>query len=355
MKKYAKQYPHSTLSYGAFSQDFIREAAKQDKPFCLSISFKAPHQPVQPDPQFDSVYAGKTFTKPANFGREKGAHLSEQSKQGRQYERFHDWGYATDYDKVMALYYQQVYAIDVALGMIRDELDAQGLTDNTVVIYTSDNGFLCGAHGYGSKVLPLEESARAPLMIYDPRSPTTGKKLRSPALTGNIDFAPTILELAGVTVPANMDGKSLLPLLDDPQTDIREQLAFINVFGPEPTHSLTTLTKDWKYTYWWYGDKEMEPTEELFQLTKDPIEMTNLANNPEASQALEKMRKAYDAELKKWQEGAVSNNRYGQYAEIFDRSIPWADKKVDRLVHNSKADREEKAEKLRQYKEKSHR
>jgi arylsulfatase A-like enzyme len=116
MAKYAKDFPHETLSYGAFSRDVIREAVKQDKPFCLSVSFKAPHHPVTPDPKFDAVYAGKSFTKPANFGREAGAHMSEQSKQGRQYRRFHDWKYSTDYDGVMAKYYQLVYAIDVAIG-----------------------------------------------------------------------------------------------------------------------------------------------------------------------------------------------------------------------------------------------
>jgi len=326
MAKYAAQYPHSTLSYGAFGRDVIRAAVKQDKPFCLSISFKAPHRPVTPDPKFDDVYAGKTFTKPANYGREAGEHLSEQSKQGRQYSRFHEWQYDTDYDGVMAKYYQLIYAIDVAIGMIRDELEAQGVADNTVIIYTSDNGYICGAHGYASKVLPMEESSRAPLMIYDPRSPSAGKKLRSPALTGNIDFAPTILELAGLPVPNNMDGRSLLPLLKNPDSDIHEQIVFVNVWGSVPTHSLTCLAKEWKYTYWWYGDSKMEPTEELFHLTKDPLEMTNLANNPEAGFVLSSMHAKYDVELGKWKAQAVSYNNYEPYGVLFDRTVPWQQK-----------------------------
>jgi len=326
MAKYAKEYPHSTLSYGAFGQDVIREAVKQNKQFCLSISFKAPHKPASPDPQFNHIYKGKTFTKPANYGRENGEHLSEQSKQGRQYERFTSWGYDKEYDQVMATYYQQIYAIDVALGMIRDELEAQGVADNTVIIYTSDNGFLCGAHGYGSKVLPMEESSRVPLMIYDPRSPSAGKKLRSTALTGNIDFAPTILELAGLPIPENMDGVSLLPLLKDPSVDVREQMAFINVWGTVPTQSLTVLTKNMKYTYWWYGNDTMEPVEDLFHLVKDPLEMTNLAGDPKAADALNMMRDRYDTELKKWKEQAVSYNNYTKYGKLFDRTIPWQEK-----------------------------
>ncbi len=326
MAKYAKEYPHSTLSYGAFGQDAIRAAVKQDKPLCLSISFKAPHKPATPDPKFDHVYAGAKFTRPANFGREAGEHLSQQSKQGRQYPRFTEWEYDTEYDREMAKYFQQVYAIDVAVGMIRDELQTQGIAQNTVIIYTSDNGYICGAHGYGSKVLPMEESSRVPLMIYDPRSSVAGKRLRSPALTGNIDFAPTILELAGLSIPKNVDGVSLLPLLEDPNASVREQLAFMNLYGPEPTRSLTVLTKDQKYTYWWFGNSKMDPAEELFNLSNDPMEMTNLAGSPEAVPMLETMRKNYDRELAKWKDQVVPYNDYERYGILFDRTIPWDQK-----------------------------
>ena len=122
MKEYAEKYPHATLSYGAFGQDFIKRAAKEKKPFCLSISYKAPHRPVEPDPKFDHIYKDKTFTKPSNYGREAGKHMSPQSKQGRQYERFTSWNYSDKYDQVMAKYFQQVYAIDVSVGMLRDEM-----------------------------------------------------------------------------------------------------------------------------------------------------------------------------------------------------------------------------------------
>ena len=326
MQKYAAKYPHSTLSYGAFGQDVIREAVKQEKPFCLSISFKAPHKPATPDPRFDDVYAGKKFTKPDNFGRQHGAHLSPQSKSGRQYPRFSEWKYDTDYDGEMAKYHQQIYAIDVAVGMIREELKAQGVADNTVVIYTSDNGYICGSHGYGSKVLPMEESSRVPLMIYDPRSPLNGKQLRSDRLTGNIDFAPTILTLAGLPVPANMDGKSLLGLLQDPNDGGHDQLAFINVWGPIATTSLTCLTQQHKYTYWWYGDDTMAPAEELFDLKNDPLELTNLAASSDSEPLLRTMRQRYDKELDKWKQQAVDYNDYQRFGILFDREIPLSDK-----------------------------
>jgi arylsulfatase A-like enzyme len=323
MKAYAAKYPHSTLSYGAFGHDFIKKAVKEKKPFCLSISFKAPHRPVTPDPKFDQVYAGKKFTKPDNFGRENGEHMAPQSKRGRQYPRFTEWGYDKDYDSVMAKYYQLVYAIDVAVGMIREEVRRQGVAGNTIIIYTSDNGYICGSHGYGSKVLPMEESSRVPLMIYNPLSKTSGKGLRCRALTGNIDFAPTILALANVPIPENMDGKSLLPLLEDPSADIHDSLAMINVWGSTPTFSLTALTKDWKYTYWWYAEADMKPVEELFNTASDPLEMKALAKDPQHESALTAMRTTYDKLLAQWKEEAVPYNDYQRFGTLFDRTVPW--------------------------------
>ena len=84
MAKYADEYPHSTLSYGAFGQDFVLGSAAGDQPFCLSISFKAPHHPVQPDPKFDAIYRNMSFSKPGNFGRKSGEHFSQQRRQARQ-------------------------------------------------------------------------------------------------------------------------------------------------------------------------------------------------------------------------------------------------------------------------------
>ncbi len=330
MKKYAKDYPHSTLSYGAFGQDFIKRAVKEEKPFCLSISYKAPHRPVAPDPKFNHIYKGKTFTKPANYGRAAGAHMSPQSKQGRQYIRFHEWSYSDKYDEVMAKYFQQVYAIDVSVGMIRAELAAQGVADNTVIIYTSDNGFICGSHGYGSKVLPMEESSRVPLIIYDPRNNNAGKQLHSTALTANIDFAPTILELAGLPIPSNMDGVSLLPLLKDPKQDIRNEISFINVYGALPTTSLSVITKDWKYSYWWYGDKTMEPQEDLFHLTIDPDEMINHATKEESREILTTMRKTYDRALAHWKTNTTPKSKHYRYGKLFDRNIPWQEKTISK-------------------------
>jgi len=337
MKQYAEKYPHSTLSYGAFGRDFIRDSAKGDAPFCLSISFKAPHKPATPDPRFDSVYQNKVFAKPDNYGREHGEHFSQQSRQGRQYERFYSWNYADKYDEVMATYHQQIYAIDQAVGMIRDALKEAGVADNTVIIYTSDNGFLCGSHGYGSKVLPYEEASRVPLIMFDPRHRNSGRELRCQALTGNVDFAPTILELAGAEIPSQIDGKSLVSLYDNPQRSTHETLPLINVWGPSPVHSLGVVTRDAKYVFWAYAEGEFTETEELYDLANDRLELENLVGNSDHRQTLLKLRRQYDDYVADWKRRGVRYNNYEKFATVFDRQIDWDKKRP--LVLGSKKKR----------------
>jgi arylsulfatase A-like enzyme len=125
-----------------------------------------------------------------------------------------------------------------------------------------------------------------------------------------------------------MDGKSLLGLLQEPDQGGHDQMAFINVYGPLPTHSLTCLTKQYKYTYWWYGDDKMEPVEELFDIENDPLELTNLATSPDSIATLQEMRKRYDQELAKWQRQAVDYNDYQRYGVLFDRGVPLSEKNV---------------------------
>lgn len=324
MVKYAKEFPHSSRAYGAFGRDFIKRAAEEEKPFCLSISFKAPHMPKTPDPEFDHIYADKVFQKPENYGREFSEHFSEQSKQGRQYERFHSWGYSDKFDEKMRLYHQQIYAIDVAVGMIEEALNTAGVVENTVVIYTSDNGFFCGAHGYGSKVLPYEESSRVPLIIADPRKSATHGK-RSAALTGNIDFAPTLLEMAGLEIPKNVDGVSLLPLLTNPEAEVRESLALMNFWGPEAARSFGIVTRDWKYVNWYFAGDGMTPAEELFDMRRDKLELTNAALNPEKRPALNMMRGHYDDLVSQIEANAVRPS-HAKYGTLFDRQTPWEEK-----------------------------
>ncbi len=328
LARYAEEFPHSTRAYGAAGRDFIRESVRAGKPFCLSLFFKAPHRPTTPDPMFDEIYRDTVFRKLPNYGRAAGEHLAPQSRMGRQYPRFIEWGYHTEetYQRALRTYNQQIYGVDYAIGMVLEELERQGVAGNTVMLLSSDNGFFNGSHGFGSKVLPYEEGARVPLVVYDPRDESAGGGRQSRAVTGNVDIAATILDLAGLEVPDNMDGESLLPILEGTSSQVHATLPLIQAWGPAGTHALSVVTENYKYIYWMYGEG-MEPQEELFDLQNDPFEMVNLAPDPEHAEGLASMRKLYDAEVEKWKAQAVPHNDYQPFGTLFDRTIAWEDKR----------------------------
>ncbi len=327
--KYAAKYPHSTRAYGAWAGDFIRAAKKTGKPFCLSISFKAPHLPFTPDPAFDHIYADTTYRKPDNYGVKNAKHLAPQAKSGRQFKRYRFWTESEDsYQKAIRSYNQLIYGVDVALGMIRETLEAEGLAENTIIIFTSDNGYSCGAHGFGGKVLPYGEASRSPLIIFDPRLPQEKRGQRRETVTGNIDMAPTILDFAGLPIPKNMDGVSLVPLLNDPEGVSRGSLSLVNMWGNREIQELSVVTRDWKYIYWYYGGKGFSPVEELFHIGQDRLEMKNLAGIPEYTKKLEEMRKLYDRHFQHLKEHAVDYNDYRKYGVLFNRRVPWEQKEA---------------------------
>jgi len=323
LAKYADQYPHSTRAYGAATIDFINESIKSEQPFCMSVFFKAPHRPVQPDPMFDHIYENTIFEKLPNYGREAGKHLAKQSRMGRQYPRFVDWGYSEEetYQEALRKYHQLIYGVDYSIGMVLEELKRLKIDDNTIIIFSSDNGYFNGSHGLGSKVLPYEEGARVPLIIVDPRSNKNQANRQTKTITGNVDIAATILDFAGVEVPTSYDGKSLIPTLKTPDKQVRKSLPIIQVWGPKATHCLTVMNDKFKYIYWYYKDeeKDIHPTEELFDIANDPYEMVNLAHKSEYKQQLNKMRTLYDKQLDHWRNEGVKYNGYGKYGDLFKR------------------------------------
>ncbi|MEP2169428.1 MAG: sulfatase [Polaribacter sp.] len=328
MSKYAKKYPHSTRAYAAWAEDFIKEAKQTGKPFSMSISFKAPHMPFSPDKYFDYVYKGKKYKKPENYGAENAKHLAPQAKTGRQYKSYNFWRESEEsYQEAIKKYNQLIHGVDYALGMIRKTLEEQGVADNTIIIFTSDNGYSCGAHNFGGKVLPYEEASKSPLIIYDPRTPIKERGIQRDAITANIDMAPTILNYAGIKPPSNMDGEDLRLLIKKPKKFKRETIALTNMWGNDEIQAMSVVSKDWKYIFWQYEDDIMNPTEELYHIEKDRLEMTNKVTDPAVKKQLKKMRALYDVHLNKLKKEATKYNSYQKYAVLFDRTSTAEDKK----------------------------
>ncbi len=323
-EKYAKDYPHSTRAYGAACSDFVKEAVASGKPFCLSMSFKAPHSPNTPDPFFDSVYKGVIWEKPANWGKANAQHLSPQAKLGTQYLATTSDYLPKAYNNTKRLYNQLIHGIDYAVGMVMEELEKQGVADNTIIIFTSDNGYNVGAHGFGHKALPYEEASKVPLIIYDPRAEKTETIWRE-ALVGNIDFAPTILDFAGVAIPENMDGKSLRGVLADTKARVHNVLPLMQHIECFPAISMAVVSEEYKYIYFPYAEK-IEAGQELYDLKTDRIEMNNVINNPEYASILEDMKKLYKAEWQKYNDLNVKRSGYEQLANMFNQNMTWEDK-----------------------------
>ncbi|WP_414661725.1 sulfatase family protein [Horticoccus sp. 23ND18S-11] len=332
--RYAAQYPHCSRAYGAWTADFLKEAKQSGRPFSVSISFKAPHLPFTPDPIDLKRYAGKTFARPPNYGVAHASHLSAQSQSSRAATGYREW--INDYDTSTALYYALITGVDAAVGMIREALEREGLAGNTVIIFTSDNGYSMGAHGFGDKVLPYEEASKSPLIIFDPRLPKIHAGTVSSALTANVDMAATMLAIAGVPAPTGLDGRNLLPLLAAPHERVRDALPLFNFWGAKSAQSMAIVVPGWKYIHWYYGGDGMKPTDELFDLANDPYELKNLASDSRHAATLTTLRRHYDAELAALTSRVIAGHSYESYPLLFNRTVPWSDKPVAPAVKNRK-------------------
>jgi choline-sulfatase len=172
----------------------------------------------------------------------------------------------------LAAYYGCVEWVDDAVGRIIDSLDYLGLTDNTIVIYSSDHGEMGGEHGAWQKTLFYEASARIPLIIRWPGHVATGSRCNIPV--GLLDMFPTLCEAAQCPVPDICDGESLLPLLKNSGRFTRDAIFSETVTLGQPEHAGCMIrTGPWKYCYY------LDGSEELYHLEEDPQELRNRAGD----------------------------------------------------------------------------
>jgi len=255
-------------------------AQSSARPFCLSVSFTAPHardrtsREFAPDPRDELLYTNLSLANPDVGGQFQ--QLPDIVKASEARTRWR-WRFDTP-EKFQANakdYYRLISGIDREVGRIVEALAARKLTENTVIVFTSDNGFFLGDRGLSDKWFMYEESLRTPLIIFDPRQKGEAHGRLESAMTLNIDFAPTLLELAGVNPPAGMQGRSLAPLLANHRPiKWRSDFFYEHHYAPQiipPSEGVRT--ERWAYIRW----INTQPTvEELYDLKADPAESRNL-------------------------------------------------------------------------------
>jgi arylsulfatase A-like enzyme len=286
---------HATAKFGNQALEFI-DGCTAEQPFCLSLSFNAPHardgkpREFRPDLRDESLYASDIIPYPPNANEEAFARLPAFLKESEGRRRWM-MRFATPemFQRTMRDYYRLVTGIDREVGRIIEQLEKRGLTENTVIVFTSDNGWFAGDYGLAGKWLMYEESVRLPLIVFDPRLPQTRRGQSVEPMALNVDFGPTLLDIAGVEVPASMQGRSLLPLVagDFPE-NWREDFYYEHHFAPKripPSEGVRT--EQWSYIRWVDPNPE---TEELYNLADDPNETHDLSKDPVAAGELERLR-----------------------------------------------------------------
>lgn len=313
---------------------WLKTERSTDKPFCLLLHHKAPHRTWQPDTSLLAKYADIVFPVPENYfdtyeGREAAAEqrmsvrtndmdlvydLKMNDPEGKIESRFNfrmdhtsrmnpeqkaawDNHYQPIINEFKASglegedleiwklqrylrdYLACIESVDNNVGRVLDYLEESGLDENTIIVYTSDQGFYLGEHGWFDKRFIYEESMRTPLLMKFPEAYNTGRKVDN--LVQNIDYAPTFLDLAGVEIPDDMQGESIVPILSgNNKKDWRDAL-YYHYYEYPNEHAVKRhygiRTDRYKLIHFYYDIDIWE----LYDLESDPKEMNNLYGKPE--------------------------------------------------------------------------
>ncbi len=186
-------------------------------------------------------------------------------------------------------YLGTIQSVDESVGQLLDYLDKKGLAENTIVIYTSDQGFYLGEHGWYDKRFMYEESLKIPLLVRYPKE--IPKAQSSDAMVLNLDFAPTILDFAGIEIPKSMQGESFREILKSKKSKSwRKEMYYHYYEYPRSEHNVKRhygiRTKDFKLIHFYYDIDEWE----LYDLKNDPNEMNNIYDNPEYSDKIKELK-----------------------------------------------------------------
>jgi arylsulfatase A-like enzyme len=298
-----KMRGHVEDAIGDQALTFLRHRPK-GRPFALLCQFKAPHRNWSPAARFEKAFAGVTLPLPRTFedrleGRPEAVRRAEMAiadmpdfREQVPASLPHEERKRRNLELLVKNYYRVLLGVDENVGRVLDALDEDGLAEDTVVVYTSDNGFFLGEHGLFDKRLMYEPSIRVPMLLRYPARVKPGQVDATHAVL-NVDVAPTLLELAGVPVPAAMHGRSWVPLLEGAAGPWRD--AFLYEYYEYPAvHCVRknrgVRTSRFKLIHFWEQPEEWE----LYDLAADPDETTNLAGRPQHAKTVAELRGRLD-------------------------------------------------------------
>ena len=351
--KRVKEEGYATNLSTDFAMNWLENERATDAPFLMLLQFKAPHRPWEPDRQYEDLWEDIEMPYPATFnddyaGRELTAgdtemtmeHFSRRDMklerpaglkgrdrikwdfygtkneeivqpEGMTDEEGRKWRYQTYIKDYLAC----VKSVDDNLGRVLDYLDANGLTENTLVVLTSDQGFYLGDHGFFDKRFIYEESLRMPFLVRYPKMVKAGSE--NTELIANIDFAPTLLAAAGIRTEQPMHGRSFLPSLAGRELKKWRDGVYYHYYEFPFWHHVQPhygiRTERYTLAHFYYNIDQWE----LYDLKTDPDQMVNQIDNPEYAEVIETLKK----ELKALQVEYGNDRSLAEFREISDRDF----------------------------------
>jgi len=302
-KKIGKDTVNLTRYTGHQAVEFIN-SAPSDKPFCLSLSFSAPHGHDNSTDQYfwqtksNDLYRNIQIPEPLLGDDEFFNRLPNEVKAGFNRVRW-KWRFDTPekYQQMVKGYYRMITEIDDEIALIRKQLKAKGMDKNTIIIVMGDNGYFLGDRQLADKWLMYDVSIRIPLIIFDPR---VNHSSTIDDMVLNIDITKTIVDMAGIAIPNEYQGESLLPLLSKQNAHLNRDAILVEHLWdlPDIPSSEGIRTDRWKY----FRYRLITAPEELYDLKNDPMEKNNLAGDVKYARVLSKLRKQCDATAAKYQD-----------------------------------------------------
>ena len=212
------------------------------------------------------------------------------------------------YQRYMQDYLACISSVDDNVGRVLDYLEESGLDENTIVVYTSDQGFYLGEHGWFDKRFIYDESFKTPLLIRWKN--VIAPNSRNDEMVQNLDFAPTLLQAAGINVPTDMQGKSLLPLLRNDQKSWNRNAVYYHYYEYPAVHQVKRhygiVTKEYKLVHFYYDVDEWE----LYDRLKDPREMKNVYHDPKYAEIVEDLKTKLEGLRVQYKDSDSLNQRY---------------------------------------------